>query len=51
MVTTRKYIPLVKEVTWNSMISSATMETIIMKVITETIETVTALIVKKLIIL
>jgi hypothetical protein len=51
MVTIRKYIPLAKKVTWNAMKTLATMETIIMKVITETIGTMTALIAKKLIIL
>jgi hypothetical protein len=44
-------MPLAKKVTWNAMITLATMETTIKKVITETIETMTALIAKKLIIL
>jgi hypothetical protein len=43
MVTIRKYIPLAKKVTWNSVITLSTMETIIMKIITETIGTMTAL--------
>jgi hypothetical protein len=48
MVTRRKYIPLAKKVTWNSVITLSTMETIIMKIITETIGTMTALIATKI---
>jgi len=39
---------LAKKVKWNSIITLATMETIITKAITETIGTMTALIAKKL---
>jgi len=39
-------IALAKKVTWNSMITLATMETIIIKLITETTGTMTALIAK-----